>query len=119
MNNEATVKAAENTPEAETIPEPVNEDCSTQNPKTQPQTSKLNMPLNDIKLTPLKKTSTPEKEIAPLKKVTTTDVRKVIKQIKLCVLSNSTRRGILQAVEENFASDFIIYCNYSSPNCNL
>ncbi|CAG5040817.1 unnamed protein product [Parnassius apollo] len=55
MNNEATVKSAENTPEAERIPEPVNEDCSTQNPKTQPQISKLNMPLNDTKLSPLKK----------------------------------------------------------------
>ncbi|CAG4974395.1 unnamed protein product [Parnassius apollo] len=118
MNNEATVKSAENIPEAEKIPEPVNEDCSTQNPKTQPQTSKLNMPLNDTKLTPLKKTSTPEKEIAPSMKVTTTDVRKDIKHRKLYVLSNSTRRSILQAIEDNFASDFI-YCNYSSPNCNI
>ncbi|CAG5013494.1 unnamed protein product, partial [Parnassius apollo] len=107
MNNEATVKSAENTPEAERIPEPINEDCSTQNPKTQPQISKLNMPLNDTKLSPLKKISTPEKDIAPLKKVTTTDVRKDIKHRKLCVLSNSTRRGILQAIEDSFASDFI------------
>ncbi|CAG5050890.1 unnamed protein product [Parnassius apollo] len=35
MYNEATA-AAENTPEVQRIPEPVNEDCSTQNPKTQP-----------------------------------------------------------------------------------
>ncbi|CAG4934435.1 unnamed protein product [Parnassius apollo] len=109
MNNEATVKSAEHTPEAERIPEPINEDCSTQNLKTQPQISKLNMQLNDTKLSPLKKISTPEKDIAPLKKVTTTDVRKDIKHRKLCVLSNSTRRGILQAIEDNFASDFIYF----------
>lgn len=43
---------------------------------------------------------------------------KEAKHRKLCVLSNSTQRGILQAIEENFSKVFK-FCSYSFPNSTI
>lgn len=45
-------------------------------------------------------------------------IREDTKTRKLCVLSNYTQPGMLQAIEENFATVFD-YCSYTSPNSNL
>lgn len=57
--------------------------------------------------------------LTPEKKNTTRPrVHDDTKKRKLCVLSNSTHRGILQAIEEFFSYDFK-YCSYLMPNSKI
>lgn len=74
----------------------------------------LDTALNEIKLTTQKnKNSTPKN-----KKTTRPSAHDDTKRRQLCVLSNSTQRGILQAIEENFSNDFK-YCSYLMPDSKI
>lgn len=68
---------------------------------------------NDIKLTTPRKNSAPKQ-----KKTTRTSIQDDSRLRKLCVLSNSTQRGILQAIEDHFSKEFK-YCSYLMPNSKI